>query len=75
VDTHRAAKRRRREREFMAILPTPGAGGSGTPPRIRVILDALQDEPWMPFLRHWRRGPARLRVIRYPADFDAVPAV
>ena len=74
VDTHRAAKRRGREREFLRILP-PVAGARGAPPRIRVILDALADEPWLPYLRHWRRAQASPGVLRYPGDFDTTVAI
>jgi hypothetical protein len=75
VDTHRAAKRNGHEREFLAILPNSGQAPHKQLPRIRVILDALSDEPWMPYLRHWRSEPAKAGVIRYPADFKSAVSI
>jgi hypothetical protein len=71
---HRAARRAGREEQFLALLPSP-CRAPESPPRLRVILDALRDEEWMHNLRRWHGEPAVAPPIRYPADFaDGLPA-
>jgi len=37
-----------------SMLQLMDGGASSSPPRFRVILDALGDDEWLPCIRHWR---------------------
>ncbi len=56
------------ERELLTLLPPEG---DGEPPRLRVILDALEDDEWMDALRYWHDpSHQQEQTIRYPEDFQ-----
>jgi hypothetical protein len=45
---------------FLLLLDEPGEEGATPLPRLRVILDAVGDEQWMPNLRHWHTSRQEL---------------
>jgi hypothetical protein len=51
VNAHRAAKKRGQEAEFLGLLPADRRAPGVQP--MRVILDAIKDEEWMPGLTYW----------------------
>lgn len=51
-------------RALLAIVPP-----SGSHQPLRVIVEALRDEDWMPYVRHWRTQPAEPAVIPIPEAY------
>ena len=62
---HSAAERRGAGEKFLQIAPTR----RGQTPVLRVVLDAIAQEDWMPPLRHWHRPMGEPPTHRVPEDF------
>jgi hypothetical protein len=58
---------------FLALLDRGDDGTDARLPRLRVILDSIDDEEWMPNLRYWHDSCHRTRQTLTLVDGALVP--
>lgn len=66
----RAGERSQRERDqLLDILPGPSAVS-----RLRIVLDAMEDDEWLAYVRNWRESNSASAVVRSVREFAQIAA-
>jgi hypothetical protein len=71
---HAAAKARAGAEDGEGLLRVLDDPPAGRPPRLRVVLDALVDDEWLPNVRHWRQTTEVVHAV-VEATTGAVVAI
>jgi hypothetical protein len=72
---HDAAKLRSKAEDGEGLLRVLDASPDARPPRLRVVLDALHDDEWLTYVRHWRRTTDVVHEVIDAASGNVVQVV